>query len=189
MKSVLVRIALPALLLVCQFALAQASRTVFLVRNAEASSAAPNAPLSLAGERRAECLARTLGDAGIKQIYVSEAKRTQQTADPLAKRLKLTPSTVASKDVSSLVRNILYGTGGNVLVVSSSDVLPVLTQRMQAGKIKPIAENEFDQIFMITVTEGVGSPVTTLRYCEAPISNASAGPEGKRPVIQAAKLP
>src|SRR6476619_8290466 len=89
MKSFLIRAVFPALLL-CQLAAAQQNvRTVFLVRHAEKASAAADAPLSPEGEKRAECLASTLKDAGIKQTYVTDVMRTQQTAAPLAKALKI----------------------------------------------------------------------------------------------------
>ena len=87
MKSLLIRAIFPALLL-CQLAAAQQNvRTVFLVRHAEKTSAAGDAPLAPEGQKRADCLAVTLKDAVIKQIYVTDTMRTQQTAAPLAKAL------------------------------------------------------------------------------------------------------
>jgi broad specificity phosphatase PhoE len=172
MKNLIIRFILPALLL-CELASAQ-SRTIFLVRHAEAESSAAAAALTPAGERRAQCLADTLNDAAIKQIFVSDAKRSQQTAAPIAARLKMSPSTVAAKDVSTLVRNLLYGTGGNVLVVAQADTLPVLVQRLQGGSISAVGDNEFDRLFVVTVMEGAGTPVTSLRYCDAGAPSAPA---------------
>ena len=92
MKLLFLRAIFPALLL-CQLAVAQQNvRTVFLVRHAEKASAAADAPLSAEGEKRAQCLATTLKDAGIKQIYVTDVLRTQQTAAPLASALKIKPT-------------------------------------------------------------------------------------------------
>lgn len=72
MKHLFLRAVFPVLLL-CQMAAAQQNvRTIFLVRHAEKASAAADAQLSPEGEKRAECLAATLKDAGIKQIYVTE---------------------------------------------------------------------------------------------------------------------
>jgi broad specificity phosphatase PhoE len=164
----------------------QAAHNIFLVRHAEATGTDTNSTLTPAGEQRAQCLARTLADAGIKQIFVSEAKRTQQTAAPLAKQLKLTPSTVAANDVSTLVRNLLYGTSGNVLVVGHSNTVPVIIQRLQAGNVAPIPENEFDRIFVITVVEGSGTPAASLRYCPdataaKPSKNAPRQPASPKP--------
>lgn len=41
------------------------------------------------GRAQAECLARSLGEEGIKRIYSSDLKRCLQTAQPLASRLGL----------------------------------------------------------------------------------------------------
>src|SRR5882762_9030090 len=72
MKRLFLRAIFPALLL-CQLGAAQQNvRTIFLVRHAEKASAAADAPLSSEGQKRAECLATTLKDAGIKQIYVTD---------------------------------------------------------------------------------------------------------------------
>ena len=160
-------LAIVFIILAGQFASAQqASRTIFLVRHAEAVSTAPTAVLTPAGEKRAQCLAHTLADASIKQIYVSDAKRTQATAAPLATQLKLTPTVIASNDLSTLVRNLLYGTG-NVLVVGHSNTIPVIIQRLQAGNAAVIGEKEFDKLFVVTVVEGAATPPATLHYCDA----------------------
>src|SRR5579871_5712052 len=134
-----------AVFLFCNLAIAQQSvRTVYLVRHAEKTSSADDATLSPAGIKRAECLANTLKDAGVKQIYVTEAKRTQQTADPLAKQLKIEPKMMPAKDPANLVRNLFYSGGGNTLVVGHSNTLPVIIARMKGGTIAPIGENDYD---------------------------------------------
>lgn len=143
----------------------QSVRTVFLVRHAEKASAAPDALLSPAGQKRADCLARTLRDAGIKQIYVTEVKRTEQTATPLAAALKLKPTVIPAKDPNTLIRDLAYGAQGNVLVVGHSDTLPFVLARLKAGSVT-VADNQYDQLFVLNITDGTASPVTTLHYCD-----------------------
>src|SRR5205823_9140645 len=78
---------------------AAAQSTIFIVRHAEkAASGGDNPDLSEAGRARAETLASMLKDAGVSAIYVTEFKRTQQTAAPLAKMLHLDPTIVPAKD-------------------------------------------------------------------------------------------
>lgn len=178
----LTRMIFPALLL-AQLAVAQQeTRTVYLVRHAEATSSAPDATLTAAGQKRAECLARTFKDAGVKQIFVSDAKRTQETAAPLAKELKITPTIVPAKDPATLIRDLLYSGGGNILVVSHSNELPFVLARMHAGTIAPIGEDEYDRLFVTTVIESGATQVSTLRYCEcgpAPSATTHHAPASK----------
>lgn len=75
---------------------------LLLVRHGESEAARPEAPFPLvegqgdpalhpAGEAQAEAVARRLAAAGVAAIYVSNLRRTAQTAAPLAAALGLTP--------------------------------------------------------------------------------------------------
>jgi broad specificity phosphatase PhoE len=190
--KIFVRFIFP-LLLLCQLAAAQQNvRTIFLVRHAEKASSAADALLSPEGEKRAECLANTLKDAGIKQIYATDVKRTQQTAAPLANALKITPTILPAKDPNALIKNLLYTGGGNILVVGHSDTLPFVISRLKAGSVPPIADNEYDRLFIITIEEAAATPVATLHVCGAgpsvPMKGAmpartptKAAPQKKKP--------
>ena len=188
MKPFLVRAIFPALLL-CQLAAAQQNvRTVFLVRHAEKASATGDAPLSPEGQKRAECLAVTLKDAGIKQIYVTDTMRTQQTAAPLAKALKITPKILPAKDPNALIKDLVYVGGGNILVVGHSDTVPFVIARMQGGTVPPIGENEYDRLFVMTIAEAAGMPAATLHYCSAGTA-PKATPTPAHPTKTPAKTP
>jgi phosphohistidine phosphatase SixA len=165
MKYFLPRLVLPALLL-CQLAAAQNVHTIFLVRHAEKASGAPDAGLSPQGQKRAECLATMLKDAGIKHIYVTDAKRTQETAAPLAKDLKITPTVIPAKDPNSMIRDMTYSSAGNILAVGHSNTLPFILARMKAGTIPPIGEDEYDRMYVLTVTESATASMAELHYCE-----------------------
>jgi len=157
----------------------QHSATVVLVRHAEKASNDPDAPLSPQGLERAACLARVLKDTGIKRIYVTDTRRSQQTAEPAAKAFGIKPTIVPVNDPSTLVRDVFYGAGGNALVVGHSNTLPVIIQRVQAGVIPPIGENEYDGMYVLTVLEGSSTPVLKLHYCAA--SAPSAAPANMAP--------
>ncbi|MGZ4895389.1 MAG: phosphoglycerate mutase family protein [Candidatus Angelobacter sp.] len=177
-----IRVIFPMLML-AQLAIAQqGTRTIFLVRHAEAASAAPDAALSPAGEKMADCLGKMLKEAGIKQIFVTDAKRTQQTAAPLAHTLKLTPTVVPAKDPNTLIRDLLYSGGGNILVVGHSDTVPFVLARIKAGTVPPIGENEYDRLFVTTIIEGGATQASTLRYC-----NYKAEPSAATPKTPASK--
>jgi probable phosphoglycerate mutase len=78
------------------------STTVLVVRHAESAPEVPGKPFELrdghgdpdlhpVGHRQAELLADRLESESIDAIYVSSLRRTQQTAEPLARRLGITP--------------------------------------------------------------------------------------------------
>ena len=147
---------------------AQNSGTVFLVRHAEKLSTARDAILSPQGHKRADCLAHTLGDAGIQAIFATGLVRTQQTAKPLARKLGLKASTVEYKDTAGLVEKLRGMSDKRVLVVAHSDTLPEIIEKLGAGKIDPIKEDEFDRLLVFHHTGPTTGAVVTRRYCDCP---------------------
>ena len=131
-----------------------AQSLVFVVRHAEradagmTTAAGADPDLSEAGRARAESLATMLKDARITAIYVTEFKRTRQTAEPLAKILGLEPTVVSSKDANALIER-LKSPSGNALVIGHSNTLPAVLKAL-AGETVTIDDSEFDNLFVIT---------------------------------------
>jgi len=96
---------------------AQNVRTIFFVRHADKVSDETDALLSDAGHRRAACLAKTLSDSNIQQIYTSDLQRTQQTAAPLAGQLRLKPVAIPLSKVDDLIAAVRSDKAANILVV------------------------------------------------------------------------
>jgi len=145
---------------------ADSTHTVILVRHAErAGGMGSDVGLSDAGRCRAEALARMLADAGVKHIYVTEVARTQQTADPLARKLNIRPEEIPAKDVDGLVGKLRNGPPGEVgLVVGHSNTLPEIIKRLGGGAIRPIEDAEYDRMFVVTTTSAERASVVTLHY-------------------------
>ncbi len=144
-----------------------ARQAVFVVRHAERADAGMAAgtvadpDLSDAGRARAEALAAMLKDARIAAIYVTEFKRTRQTADPLARRLGIEPIVVSSKDTNGLVAQ-LKSANGNVLVVGHSNTVPAIAKALGTDEHIAIGDAEFDNLLI--VTPGATPSVLRLRY-------------------------
>jgi len=142
---------------------AAAQQTVFVVRHAERADSTPGAKptmaadpdLSEAGRARAASLATALKDAGIVAIFTTEFKRTQQTAEPLAKALGLTVKVVKGDAEASLVEQVAAAKG-NVLVVGHSNTVPSVVKRLGVTTAVAVGDNEFDNLFI--VTRGGGAP-------------------------------
>ena len=136
-------------------AAAFAQHPVFVVRHAERADAgmaggAGNDPdLSEPGRARAQALAALLKDAGITAIYVTEFKRTQQTAEPLATALGVKATIVSSKEVASLVQKVRAGKGP-ALIVGHSNTVPDVLSRLGVGDPPKIGDADYDNLFVVT---------------------------------------
>ena len=146
--------------------------TVVVIRHAEKQlGTIDDAPLSPEGEQRATRLAQMFGDAEsfgrVRKIYVTDAHRTQQTAAELAQRLNLKPVVVDAKEsASALARQVLKeNRGGLAIVVGHSNTVPQLVAELSGNKkVPPIAEQEFDTMYVVTVPTIGRSSVLRLKY-------------------------
>jgi broad specificity phosphatase PhoE len=137
----------------------QATTTMIFVRHAEKAGPSADDPgLSPAGHRRAAELTRQLVDAdvvaGIDAIYSTPYRRTRETAQPLAEALDLPiniyePAEDNEPIVDAMVRN---HKGKIILVVGHSNTVPELIAALGASKnVPPIAEMEYDNIYIISI--------------------------------------
>ncbi len=136
----------------------QATTTIIFTRYAEVTTGdGENPGLSPAGQARAEELARVLGDvdvvAGVDAIFATQYRYTQETAEPLARRLRLQVHVVDVTDVNSLLERILKDFKGRVvLVVTHTEPLPVLIRELHGSKkVPPIAETEHDNLYIVSI--------------------------------------
>jgi broad specificity phosphatase PhoE len=164
------KIAATLLCVLCLGMPVSAQGTIFLVRHAERADTASGAPatmgtdpsLSEAGHARARALARMLKDAGITAIFVTEYKRTQQTAAPLAQALGVAPAEIAAKDIGALIAR-LEQTAGSALVVGHSNTVPDIVKALGVATPIAIADDEFDNL--LVVSPGQPAPrLIRLRY-------------------------
>ena len=143
---------LPLLLLALGLSSAIAQPIVFAVRHAEKmASLGRDADLSPAGRARADSLAKILKDAGISSIFVSDLHRTQQTAAPLSRILRLEPVIVPANDIVALNAKIRAITDGNILVVGHSDTIPKLIQSLGIAGPMKIDDADYDNLFVVVL--------------------------------------
>jgi len=143
---------------------ARAQNAIFLVRHAEKVDESRDAALSPAGLQRAETLARELGTAGVTAIYTTQFQRTIKTAEPLARRLKLT-MTSADTPPAELIRSIRkQHPTGTVLIVGHSNTIPELLTALGHPTPVHIGGDEYDNLFVV-VPKAIGAPtVLRLKY-------------------------
>jgi len=153
----------------------QATTTLIFVRHAEkAESPADNPGLSAAGQQRAVELARQLVDAdvvsgvGVDAVYSTSYRRTVETAKPVADALDIPVMTYDAADTEEIITTIVKEYKGKiVLVVGHSNTVPEMIANMGASKeVPPIAENEFDNIYLVTIPWFGKTKTIRLRYGE-----------------------
>lgn len=156
---------------------AAAQQSIIIVRHAERQTGEGDDPLSEAGRHRAERLAAMLKDAGITHIFVSDRRRTLETAQPLARQhqLSATPVAVPSAprgkiDPSELqVRATMAAMArlpraSVVLVIGHSDTVPIFLRRLGHVAAITIHDNEFDNVFIVTPRASRAPAVVRLRF-------------------------
>jgi len=132
-------------------AAAEAAPVIFVVRHAEKAITAGNDPdLSVAGQKRAEALARILKDSQISAVLVTEFKRTQETAAPTARAAHVTPTVVSANDVPGLIGK-LRALNGNALVVGHGNTIPELVKALGVATPISIPDDDYTEILVVSL--------------------------------------
>ena len=152
----------------------QATTTMIFVRHAERAGPSDTDPgLTPAGQRRAAELARQLVDAdvvaGIDAIYSTDTRRTRETVQPVADALGLPINIYETAEDNEPVVDAMVDAhkGKIILVVGHSNTVPVLIAALGASKkVPPIADTEYDNIYIISIPWFGKTKTIRLRYGE-----------------------
>jgi phosphohistidine phosphatase SixA len=111
------------------------------------------------------------GDAAefgrVQKIYVTDTRRTQQTAAGVAQRLGLEPDIVTAKTSSrELAHRVLKENhGGRALVVGHSNTVPEIVAALShRDDVPPMDDEEFDTLYVVTVPTIGRASVLRLKY-------------------------
>jgi len=144
--------------------------TIILVRHAEKNiePANPDPDLSAAGQARAQELARMFGDAGIKAIYATQYKRTQETVKPLAEKIGVPATTIDAKNTAELVKQIRAQHNGDVVFVAGhNNTVPEIIAALGGPQLPIIPETEFDNLYVVTIYRVGKAKVLKMKYGSA----------------------
>jgi len=139
---------------------------VIVVRHAEkAAVEGSDPPLSEAGAKRAQRLAGVAEDAGVEAIYTTQFKRTRDTAQPAADRLKVPVTAVEvtreniNSHPASLAKEILSKhKGKSVLVVGHSNTTTMIVEALSGRKVPALDDaTDFDALFVVVLPDA-GAP-------------------------------
>lgn len=158
-----------ALAVVVWLVLSATTTTVFVVRHAEkAAGADPDPPLSVAGQLRAERLADLFGAAdrnhGLQAIIVTELRRTQETARPLANALGVPVVVVPAAEPATAARRALREYAGQrVLIIGHSNTVPAIVAELSGERVPDLAESDHATLFVVSRPRFGRSSLAVLR--------------------------
>lgn len=162
------RILISALLL-CAIAFsvtAQDLTTFILVRHAEKGKDDPRNPsLSVLGKERAAHLNDMLSRMEISAIYSTPFKRTQETVAAIGQSKSLDVMDYDYQNANLLNELLEKHAGGTILISGHSNTTPVLVnQLLGEEKFGWLKEDEYDKIFIVTVSKIGNGKLSLLSY-------------------------
>lgn len=131
------------------------AQTVVLVRHAEKVDASADPLLSVAGQARAEALARVLADAHPGHVFISPLRRTGLTAAPTTEYHSVTPEAVALEGgtaghVAAVAARIrALPDDAVVLVVGHSNTIPLIARALGYEAAADMPECEYDRLTVL----------------------------------------
>ena len=124
------------------------AHAVYVVRHLNTPAGERDPDLLPEGRRAAEVLATWFRDEQPVAIYVSDYKRTRQTAAPLAARLGLTPIVYDPADTPALVARVRAGPLP-ALIVGHSNTVPDIVAQLGGTRPAPLVHADFGDIWRI----------------------------------------
>lgn len=137
--------------------------TIILLRHAEKDLSDelndPDPELSAAGRERAQKLVETIRKYKPQAIYSSNFKRTRDTVLPLAERINPRYRTMIQiydhRKPDELIDRMLASGVKSIVVAGHNSTTPALANLLiKQNKYKPLAENEYDKIWIIKIKKG-----------------------------------
>jgi hypothetical protein len=154
---------LSGLLVIALFALAACATTtasgpppIYVMRHLNTPAGERDPDLLPEGQRLAAALPGWFGRERVRAIYVSDFKRTRETAAPLAAGLGLTPLVYDPADTPGLIARVRAGPLP-ALIVGHSNTVPDIVAGLGGTRPAPLVHADFGDIWR------VGADGTTLR--------------------------
>ncbi|WP_343519568.1 phosphoglycerate mutase family protein [Sphingomonas sp.] len=121
---------------------------IYVTRHYDTPAGQPDPDLTPQGKARADQLAAWFYGRTLKAIYVSDFKRSRQTAAPLAAAVGVTPETYDPKDTPAIVARA-KAAGGPVLIVGHSNTVPDIVQQLGGKRPDDLVHEDFGDLWTI----------------------------------------
>jgi phosphohistidine phosphatase SixA len=125
---------------------------VYIVRHAEKSANPPQDPdITPEGRIRAEDLARELNNNSITQVYSTDTRRTRQTAEPFSMQSGIPIQLYKNDTLLKFLYHVLDAEKNTLIVGHSNTTLQMLKELGLHPSIKTIPDNDYDNLFIVTL--------------------------------------
>jgi len=133
----------------CATATASGPPPIYVMRHLNTPAGERDPDLLPAGQRTAALLPVWFDRERVRAIYVSDFKRTRQTAAPLASRLGLTPIVYDPADTPGLIARVRAGPLP-ALIVGHSNTVPDIVAGLGGTRPAPLVHEDFGDIWRIS---------------------------------------
>ena len=132
----------------CATTAAPAPPVTYVMRHLNTPAGERDPDLLPEGQRAAAALAAWFGRERVRAIYVSDFRRTRQTAAPLAARLGLTPIVYDPADTPGLIARVRAGPHP-ALIVGHSNTVPDIVGAGAARGRRALVHADFGDIWRV----------------------------------------
>jgi len=137
-----------AILAACVTAPAPEAPVTWVMRHLDTPEGVRDPDLVAQGQRRATLLATWFARDAPRAIYVSDFRRSRQTAAPLAARLGLTPIVYDPADTPGLIARVRAGPLP-ALIVGHSNTVPDIIEQLGGTRPAALVHEDFGDIWRI----------------------------------------
>jgi phosphohistidine phosphatase SixA len=151
------------LLVVCMLNSCTTS-TIYIVRHADRLDKSDDSPLSAEGFARAQALKDSLKNTQIDLVFVTQYRRTLQTAEPLATLKGLAPVVYQPRPNTEIVARLKTLKNKNALVVGHSDTILEIAKGLGTAPSRDKIESaDYDNLLIVKLKKGLFVKSTTLQ--------------------------
>ncbi|MCU0338748.1 MAG: histidine phosphatase family protein [Spirosomaceae bacterium] len=130
--------------------------TIYIVRHADRLDKSEDSPLSTVGFARAQALKDSLQFKRIDSVFVTQYRRTRQTADPLMSAKNLNAVVYPPHPTTVIVNRLQRLKGKNALVVGHSDTILEIAKGLGTTPTKTkIESTDYDNLLIVTLKRGL----------------------------------
>lgn len=122
--------------------------SIYVMRHLHTPEGQRDPDLTAEGQRVAALVPNWFGPERVHAIYVSDYRRTRQTAAPLAARLGLTPIVYDPRDTPGLIARVRAGPLP-ALIVGHSNTVPDIVTQLGGTRPEPLVHEDFGDIWRV----------------------------------------